>query len=121
VRQRQSVAILRLLEQDPRPRLLLGDLNDDPDSLPVRLLRRELTDVFAASGQGPSGTYPLPLFLPTLRIDYVLADGAFAACNSRVLRVGASDHYPVIADVHLKAQPVAHHASRQGAAAGTVR
>jgi endonuclease/exonuclease/phosphatase family metal-dependent hydrolase len=112
VRLQQSVAILRLFEKDPRPKLLMGDLNDDPDSTPVRLLKREMTDVFASTGRGPSGTYPLPLFLPTLRIDYVLVDRAFSACNSRVLRVGVSDHYPVIADIHLKEQPVAHQASR---------
>lgn len=117
VRKQQSVTILKLLAQDARPKLLMGDLNDDPDSIPVRLLRRELTDAFASTGQGPSGTYPMPLFLPTLRIDYVLADNAFAPRASRVLRVGASDHYPVVADLHLKALPGAEqaHASHDAA------
>ncbi len=119
VRKQQSVAILRLLARDARPKLLMGDLNDDPDSTPVRLLRRELTDAFASTGQGPSGTYPMPLFLPTLRIDYVLADGAFAPRASRVLRVGASDHFPVVADLHLKAQPGAEQAHAAHDAAST--
>ncbi|XXF77348.1 endonuclease/exonuclease/phosphatase family protein [Myxococcaceae bacterium GXIMD 01537] len=112
----QSVAILGVLAKDARPKLLLGDLNDDPDSRPVRLLRRELMDVFATTGQGPAGTYPLPLFLPTLRIDYVLADGAFAPRGSQVLRVGASDHFPVVADLHLKVAPGADMAHAGGAA-----
>jgi endonuclease/exonuclease/phosphatase family metal-dependent hydrolase len=103
IRLRQSALIANLLAKDPRPKLLMGDLNDGPDSRTVRLLRRELTDVFAATGKGPDGTYPLPLpFSPTLRIDYVLACGAFEPLRSTVLRVGASDHYPVIADVRLK-------------------
>lgn len=121
VRRRQSVAILRLLARDARPKLLMGDLNDDPDSVPVRLLRRELTDAFASTGQGPAGTYPLPLFLPTLRIDYVLADSAFAPRASRVLRVGASDHFPVVADLHFKVPPGAEqaHASHDAAASAT--
>jgi endonuclease/exonuclease/phosphatase family metal-dependent hydrolase len=102
-RMRQSVQIAAMLERDPRPKLLMGDLNDDPDSVPVRLLRRGLTDVAAASGQDPAGTYPLPLpFSPTLRIDYVLACDAFVPLRSKVLHVGASDHYPLIADVRLK-------------------
>ncbi|HLK99458.1 MAG TPA: endonuclease/exonuclease/phosphatase family protein [Myxococcaceae bacterium] len=102
-RLRQSVLIAGLLARDSRPKLLMGDLNDDPGSRPVRLLRRDLTDVFAATGQGPDGTYPLPLpFSPALRIDYVLACDAFVPLRSRVLRVAASDHYPVIADVRLK-------------------
>lgn len=102
-RLRQSALIAGLLARDSRPKLLMGDLNDDPGSRPVRLLRRDLTDVFAATGQGPDGTYPLPLpFSPALRIDYVLASDAFVPLRSRVLRVAVSDHYPVIADVRLK-------------------
>jgi len=105
-RVRQSALIAGMLARDPRPKLLMGDLNDDPDSRPVRLLRRGLTDVVAASGQGSEGTYPLPLpFSPALRIDYVLACEAFVPLRSAVLHVGASDHYPVIADVRLKEAP----------------
>jgi endonuclease/exonuclease/phosphatase family metal-dependent hydrolase len=105
-RMRQSAVIAGLLERDPRPKLLMGDLNDWPDSRTVRLLRRELTDVFAASGQGPDGTYPLPLpFSPAMRIDYVLTCDAFVPLRSTVLRVGASDHYPIVADVRLKEVP----------------
>ncbi|MFL5348351.1 MAG: endonuclease/exonuclease/phosphatase family protein [Hyalangium sp.] len=105
-RVRQSALIAALLAKDPRPKLLMGDLNDDPDSQPVRLLRRELTDVAAASGQGVEGTYPLPLpFSPALRIDYVFACEDFVPVRSAVLHVGASDHYPVIADLRLKDAP----------------
>lgn len=105
-RMRQSALIAGMLERDPRPKLLMGDLNDDPDSLPVRLLRRGLTDVAAVNGQGSEGTYPLPLpFSPALRIDYVLACDAFVPLRSTVLHVEASDHYPVIADVRLKDAP----------------
>jgi endonuclease/exonuclease/phosphatase family metal-dependent hydrolase len=105
-RVRQSVLIAELLAKDPRPKLLMGDLNDDPDSRPVRLLRRGLTDVAAASGQGSAGTYPLPLpFSPALRIDYVLACQAFEPLRSEVLHVGVSDHYPLVADVRLKGAP----------------
>jgi endonuclease/exonuclease/phosphatase family metal-dependent hydrolase len=111
-RMRQSALIARLLERDSRPKLLLGDLNDGPDSRTVRLLRRGLTDVFAASGQGPEGTYPLPLpFSPAMRIDYVLACDAFEPLRSEVLRVGASDHYPIVADVRLKPAQVQELAS----------
>jgi endonuclease/exonuclease/phosphatase family metal-dependent hydrolase len=103
-RLRQSVFISELLARDPRPRILMGDLNDGPDSRPVRLLRRHLRDTFAASGSGPSGTFqlPVPLLAPTVRLDYVLACDAFTPLRSRVLRVNASDHFPVVADVRLE-------------------
>jgi endonuclease/exonuclease/phosphatase family metal-dependent hydrolase len=105
-RMRQSALIAEMIAKDPRPKLLMGDLNDDPDSRTVRLLRRGLTDVVAASGQGSEGTFPLPLpFSSALRIDYVFACDAFVPLRSSVPHVGASDHYPVIADVRLKEAP----------------
>lgn len=115
-RVRQSAYVARLMAQDSRPKVLMGDLNDGPDSRSTRLLRRALHDVAAATG-GTGGTYPLPLFLPTLRIDYVLACDAFTFVASRVLRVDVSDHYPVVADLRLKPEAVTVVAER--AATGT--
>jgi len=100
IRTRQSVAILKLLEQDPRPKLLMGDLNETAQAPAVRLFTRQLMDVFALRGQGPADTYPLPV-LADLRIDYVLASDRFMPRHSRVLRVNTSDHYPVVADLTL--------------------
>jgi endonuclease/exonuclease/phosphatase family metal-dependent hydrolase len=120
-RVRQSALVSRLLAADARPKLLLGDLNDDPDSRPIRLLRRDLRDVVVATG-GAGGTYPLPFILPTLRIDYVLACDAFTPVSSRVLRVDVSDHYPVVADLRLKpasTPAVAERPAEAGAAVGS--
>jgi endonuclease/exonuclease/phosphatase family metal-dependent hydrolase len=100
VRVRQSAAIMKVLAEDARPKLLLGDMNDTPDSGPLRLFKRELMDVFALRGEGSAATYPLPV-IPNLRIDYVLACQRFMPKSSRVLRVKASDHYPVVAEVTL--------------------
>ncbi|NRD51076.1 endonuclease/exonuclease/phosphatase family protein, partial [Corallococcus exiguus] len=100
-RVRQSVFISQLLAKDTRPRLLMGDLNDDPDSRPVRLLLRQLQDVARVTRSDGTGTYPMPLFLKSLRIDYVMACGAFTPVSTRVLHVGVSDHYPVVADLRL--------------------
>jgi len=101
-RARQSEVISGLLADDPRPRLLMGDLNDLPDSLSVRLLRRELTDAFVASGRGPGETFPMPRpFSMAVRLDYVLASQAFLPLCSEVLRVNASDHYPLLAHLRL--------------------
>lgn len=100
VRVRQSAAILKLMERDPRPKLLMGDMNDTPGSGPLRLFTRELLDVFALRGEGSADTYPLPV-IPNLRIDYVLACDRFMPRSSKVLRVKASDHYPVVADLTL--------------------
>jgi endonuclease/exonuclease/phosphatase family metal-dependent hydrolase len=100
VRVRQSAAIMKWMDADPRPKLLMGDMNDTPDSGSVRLFKRELMDVFALRGQGAADTYPLPV-IPNVRIDYVLANDRFMPRGSQVLRVKASDHYPVVADLTL--------------------
>ncbi|MCY1082139.1 endonuclease/exonuclease/phosphatase family protein [Archangium lansingense] len=100
IRVRQSAAIMKLMEQDPRPKLLMGDMNDTPDAGSIRLFKRELSDVFALRGVGSADTYPLPV-IPNLRIDYVLACDRFMPKSSKVLRVKASDHYPVVADLTL--------------------
>ncbi len=100
IRVRQSAAIMKLMDADPRPKLLMGDMNDTPDAGSLRLFKRELSDVFALRGEGPSDTYPLPV-IPNLRIDYVLASNRFMPRSSKVLRVKASDHYPVVADLTL--------------------
>jgi endonuclease/exonuclease/phosphatase family metal-dependent hydrolase len=100
-RVRQSATILKLMAQDPRPKLLMGDMNDSPDSRPMRLFKRELMDVFALRGEGADKTYPMLSLLPDQRIDYVLACDHFMPKRSRVLRTDASDHFPVVADLTL--------------------
>jgi endonuclease/exonuclease/phosphatase family metal-dependent hydrolase len=100
IRVRQSAAIMKWMDEDPRPKLLMGDMNDTPDAGSVRLFTRELMDVFALRGEGASDTYPLPV-IPNVRIDYVLASERFLPRSSKVLRVRASDHYPVVADLTL--------------------
>ena len=102
VRIQQSVAILALMAKDPRPKLLMGDMNDTPESSSLRLFKRELRDVFALRGEGPAITYPLPI-IPSLRIDYVLTCDQFMPRRGKVLNVSASDHYPVVAEVTLRA------------------
>nr|AYM53422.1 endonuclease/exonuclease/phosphatase family protein [Melittangium lichenicola] len=102
IRIRQSAAIMGLLARDARPKLLMGDMNDTPDSSALRLFKRELMDVFAQRGEGSDITYPLPI-IPSLRLDYVLASDRFMPRHSKVLNVRASDHYPVVAELTLLA------------------
>lgn len=98
VRVRQARFISRLMSEDPRPRILAGDLNDAPDSPALLLLSRQVTDAFATAGRGPSETYPLPFPLPWLRLDYLLACDHLRAVDAWVVRRTASDHLPVVAD-----------------------
>ena len=97
------------------PFVLTGDLNLTPESAPLRLLSDTLTDAFVAAPVrlGPAGTftgfdYATPA---TRRIDYVFAGPGVAVENFATLTdaVGgryASDHFAVLATLHLRPRPL---------------
>ncbi len=101
LRAEQAEAILRRVRRDPRPALLMGDLNDAPTSPALLLLRQRFACAFTRAGEGNDRTYPLPFPLADLRLDYVLASDAFVPRRAFVVREVASDHFPVVADVQL--------------------
>jgi endonuclease/exonuclease/phosphatase family metal-dependent hydrolase len=101
VRLAQARYIARAMSEDPRPRLLMGDLNDAPQSATLLFLRRHLACAFTARGEGRAGTYPLPGFLPELRLDYVLASAELTPRRAWVVRRRVSDHFPVVAEFEL--------------------
>lgn len=102
LRAAQSRRIVEELAGIDGPKLVMGDLNDGAGSGALRTLRNVLTDAFDTSGEGPDGTYPLPLFLPAIRLDYVLASDELKPLHSYVLRSEASDHYPLVAEFALE-------------------
>lgn len=102
LRTEQVIRVLRLMEGDPRPKVLLGDMNDVASSKPIKLLLGQMQDSWLEAGSGAAGTYPLPMPLsPTLRYDYVLASKEWRIHRAFVIRSDASDHYPVVADLEL--------------------
>ena len=89
--------------------LFAGDMNDDPDSAVIDVLKDGgLDDLFAAVR--PNDTYPTNLprrRYPSTRLDYLFAS---AAMKPRVSRLQirrdepadeASDHYPISAAVRV--------------------
>lgn len=97
LRARQAMFISRLMAEDGRAAIVVGDLNDDVDSPALLLLRRRMTDAFTAAGRGAAETYPLPV-LPDLRLDYVLSTKELRPARAFVVRKVASDHFPLVAD-----------------------
>jgi endonuclease/exonuclease/phosphatase family metal-dependent hydrolase len=75
------------------PYLLLGDFNAPPESPEVSQFEKE----DAAQLCGPE----IKLTHPTLgeRIDYIFADWGWRVGRTRAVATGASDHYPVIAEL----------------------
>lgn len=98
VRQTQVAEIVLALSDSRLPTLLMGDLNAQPGSAELQPLFQSLRDTWTRSA-GEGFTYPSSA--PVRKIDYVLASPAFRVRSSRVAATEASDHRPVIVDLHI--------------------
>ena len=101
----QAEAITRVLHTSSRPTILAGDLNSQPGTLPVRILRGYLLDAQEQGGTGTGAT--VPAGAPVNRIDYVLYDNHFRPTpgGTRVLPSASSDHRAVLSELLLLAKP----------------
>ena len=102
LRAEQAELVARMIAADPRPAILVGDMNDTASSAAVRVLSSRLRDTWLEAGKGPAGTYPLPL-IGSLRYDYVFASDEFEVRRTVVMQGKASDHHPVVSDLRLPA------------------
>jgi endonuclease/exonuclease/phosphatase family metal-dependent hydrolase len=92
-----------LSSAEPRPRVLVGDLNATPRWPAYRRLAAELDDAaqIAATRRGRSAERtwgPYPGSPRMLRIDHVLVDG-LEVLDFRVFSIEGSDHAAVVADL----------------------
>ncbi|QBI18703.1 metal-dependent hydrolase [Egibacter rhizosphaerae] len=105
VRAEQVVDMLELIDDDPDTTLLLGDLNEDrdwPEDTIVPLFD-VFTDAWEVAGEGDGYTaYDLD---PDRRIDHVLASPDMEVEHAHVPESGASDHFPVVADLTFDRDP----------------
>ena len=100
VRGSQAESVRNELDNCPYPTILCGDFNDVPNSYTYFQIRGGRQDAFISRGAGIGRTYAS--ISPTLRIDYILADGQFDIRQCKKVELSYSDHYPVIADLILK-------------------
>lgn len=98
----QAAAIVRLVSDDPRPRILGGDLNTPPGSPPWNTLIGSWADTWDQVGAGTGRTAPAGS--PRARIDYLLYGGeGLAPLAMDVLPAKLSDHLGVRAAYRLAA------------------
>lgn len=91
-RDSQAEALAAHLHRTAGPFVLVGDLNAPPGAPELRHLMA--TDLFRACGDLAS-THRMT----RQRVDYVFADQGWTPVASRVLRVGPSDHWPVVVEL----------------------
>ena len=83
------------------PVIVLGDLNDTPNSYAYKQFYKLYKDAFREAGSGFGYTYNGKI--PGLRIDYFFSSDAFRAVDYQVLKDqnNISDHYPIYAEFEL--------------------
>ena len=98
-RPQQVDRILKDIASSPVEAFVCGDFNDNPMSYTYFRLSRGRSDSFVEAGSGFGATYSF--LWPMLRIDYILYPERFTAVKHRTVKVGYSDHYPVMTDILL--------------------
>ncbi|MGI8415208.1 MAG: endonuclease/exonuclease/phosphatase family protein, partial [Nakamurella sp.] len=99
VRVTQVAETRQYIDNDPAPKILMGDLNANPQSPELAPLLADLTDVWSLLGQPHPASYPAST--PTDAIDFVLVSKGIGVKNAAVVNTLASDHRPEVADLVL--------------------
>lgn len=98
-RAKQTEKILQVIDESPYPVMILGDLNDTPQSYAYQQLRDGRKDAFVERGSGIGATFREPF--PILRIDYILYDPVFDCTSYHESQAVESDHRLIEASFKL--------------------
>ncbi|WP_044403591.1 endonuclease/exonuclease/phosphatase family protein [Lacinutrix sp. Hel_I_90] len=96
----QAELFLRHKKQCPYKMIVCGDFNNTAFSYVYKEIKNGLKDSFKVAGNGFGRTYNFKFF--PMRIDFILADKAFAINGFKTYDVEYSDHYPVMATLSLQ-------------------
>lgn len=103
-RKEQAGAIVDMVREFPA--VLAGDLNAEPKSPPLEILRAAFRDTYTNPSAAAS---TLPKSDRPRRIDYILITSQIMTVSSTIVAEGgtevASDHYPYVARLSLGAPP----------------
>jgi len=98
-RAEQAQILAQLIADSPFRTIAAGDLNDIPVSFTYRTVARNMNDAFRRRGFGLGTTYRG--IYPSFRIDYIFYSDGFSCENFTTIRVGHSDHFPIIAEFKI--------------------
>jgi endonuclease/exonuclease/phosphatase family metal-dependent hydrolase len=95
----QSNRVRAEIDKSPYPVIICGDFNDVPNSYAYCKIGDGFQNAFVEKGFGFGRTFSG--ISPTLRIDNIFADKSFTIDQFTKIPKKLSDHFPIIADVHL--------------------
>ncbi len=90
----QAESLLERLRQSSGPFVLVGDFNAPPEAPELKELMA--AEIFRLCGEKAGCTHRIL----RQRIDWVLADPGWTTDATTVVRVGPSDHWPVLVELH---------------------
>ncbi len=97
----QVAAINRIVSADPRPQILGGDFNAQPESRPLQVLKSHWIDAWGTVGVGDGRTHPASNLRG--RIDFLMyANPGITPIVSDVLSAKLSDHMAVRASFTIE-------------------
>ncbi|OWY23000.1 hypothetical protein C7N43_03070 [Sphingobacteriales bacterium UPWRP_1] len=96
-RSTQARILAEYIQKSPYPVLVCGDFNDVPSSYAYHTISKNLQDAFLQSSFGIGKTFNT--FLPTLRIDYILAGEALHLSGFKIIDKDYSDHYAIVCNI----------------------
>lgn len=97
----QSNWVREEIDKSPYPVVVCGDFNDVPNSYAYCKIGDGLQNAFVEKGFGFGRTFSG--ISPTLRIDNIFTDKKFTIEQFTRVSKKLSDHFPIIADIHLSA------------------
>lgn len=100
IRAEQARALKQLLDEEPLPFVVCGDLNSTPYNWVYRHVSDGLLDAFREQGRGLGMTFPARF--PAVRIDYVFASPDWEVRQARTTKAVFSDHLPVVVELALR-------------------
>jgi len=95
----QAQCAIEYVRRSTLPYIFVGDLNTTPDTPEVAILRN--SNVLKFCGEPGDQTHRFT----HQRIDYIFSDPGWQLRNARVLHVGTSDHWPIMAELGWTASP----------------
>ncbi len=103
-RQEQQAERLNLhISNSAHKNIVCGDFNNTQFSNVYHLVKGDrLQDTFEARGKGYGSTYNFNYF--PARIDFILTDITYQVVTHEVFREALSDHFPIMASIHVPQQ-----------------
>ncbi len=95
----QAEAIAQSIAESPYRVMVVGDLNDSPNSYAYRTLSKDMKDSFVQAGRGFGQTY-IGKF-PSFRIDYILHSKTIKSHRFQTLKDELSDHHPIVSQFSI--------------------